>query len=280
MLSIGIDSGSAAVKGALMNGECVLDIVSEPATANPAGQCERLVSKLKTPFTGSETIPVCATGYGRDLVKEAESSVSEIFANALGAGWAWRNWDKMPLIGRAFSQGAPHPLKPPDKFKTIIDIGGQDSKVVTFGQDGVVEGFAMNDRCAAGTGRFLQELSEVLDVDGLGKIDELALQCKASCRISSTCTVFAESEIVSMISDGVPRSKIASGIFNSAADRASELAESLNWHGPVLFDGGAAKLKALHAALQARLQTPLAVPACPQHIIAIGAALFASGNYG
>ncbi len=273
--SIGIDSGSVAIKGALMRGEELLELVTEPTGADPAGQCRRMISALKHILPEESDMPVCATGYGREGVCGAQEAISEIFANALGTGWTWRNWLDMYKISQTFHENLPDPAHQPAQFRTIVDVGGQDSKVITFGADGVVQGFAMNDRCAAGTGRFLQELAVVLDLDGMPALDRLAVKSDAPCRIASTCTVFAESEVVSMVSGGVSEADIAGGMFRAVAERVGELAESLSWGGPVLFDGGAARFSALREALEERLRVDVAVPACAQHITAIGAAIYA-----
>ncbi len=273
MPAIGIDSGSVAVKAVLMDEERLLKIVSEPTGADTAEQCRRLIETLRG-FNGSQNVRVCATGYGRELVSDAHSTVSEIYANALGVGWAWRNWGAIRDSGPPAGSTTFYPDHIESPFRTIIDIGGQDSKVVTFDELGIVEGFAMNDRCAAGTGRFLQELADVLEVGSLESVDRLAATGKEhGVNISSTCTVFAESEVVSLLSGGVPKPAIASGIFNAIASRVFELAETLNWTSPVLFDGGTARLRSLRLALCCSFGVEVAVPAYPQFITAIGAAL-------
>ncbi len=274
MTSVGIDSGSVAVKGVAMDGEELLSVQIEPAGTDIAAQCSRMTSRLKDVLPTECHTPVCFTGYGRENSGEAAYSVSEILANALGAGWAWRNWSRMKEMGEQF-YGNPEPVRKTDKFNTIIDVGGQDCKVITLGAGGVIEGFAMNDRCAAGTGRFLGELAAVLQLKGLRRLDELALGSSEPALISSACTVFAESEVVSMIAKGVSPANIAGGVFRAVADRTAELAESLGWCGPVFFDGGPARLGALRDSLQARLATTVSVPACPQHITAVGAAIYA-----
>ncbi len=278
MAAIGIDSGSVAVKGVAMADGELLSVLNEPAGTGLAEQCDRMIAALKEAFLPGICEPaVCITGYGREAASGARSSISEIFANALGAGWVWRNWERMREIGERF-YGSPTPLERPGKFKTILDVGGQDSKVITIGKEGVLEGFAMNDRCAAGTGRFLRELVSVLELEDIRELDKLALENAEHVEISNACTVFAESEIVSMLAGGVPEARIAGGIFKAVAERVLELAESLSWDEPVLFDGGPARLDALRSALEQELQSGIAVPACPQHITAIGAAVYAGGQ--
>ncbi len=261
-----------------MQGEELLSVACEPTGADPEGQCRGMIAALRGAVpSGNDDVSVCITGYGREMAGGGQSTTSEIFANALGTGWAWRKWCEMPQIAERF-QGAPRPARQPDKFRTIIDVGGQDSKVITFGAGGIVEGFAMNDRCAAGTGRFLQELAVVLELEDLSELDMLALGSADPAPISSACTVFAESEVVSMLSKGTSKADIAGGIFKAVAERTVELAESLQWRGSVLFDGGTARFDALRTAFERRMGTAVAVPACPQHITAIGAAVYA-GRY-
>ncbi len=279
MLSVGIDSGSVAVKGVLMEDDELLYIICEPAATDVRSQCCAMIGTLRNVLPARTDASVCVTGYGRETAGDEYDTISEIFANALGAGWAWRSWNEMDDIGQRF-HGRPLPRKRPDKFRTVIDVGGQDSKVITFGADGVLEGFAMNDRCAAGTGRFLQELSVVLELNDVAELDALALEEDDFVQISSACTVFAESEVVSMVSHGVSRAAIAGGVFRSVAERTVELAESLQWKPPVFFDGGTAHLDSLRIALERRMGASVAVPACPQHMTAIGAAVHAAAIAG
>jgi predicted CoA-substrate-specific enzyme activase len=191
-----------------------------------------------------------ATGYGRALVKGARRTVTEIGCHARG-------------IFRELGHGG-----------TLIDIGGQDSKVIVIAPNGTVLNFAMNDKCAAGTGRFLEVTASRLRVplEGMG---EVALASPGEVSISSTCTVFAESEIVSLIARGTPVPHIVRGLYRSLIRRVGALAKSAGLVPPVMLSGGVARSPAVRALLEEELGTPVQVPAQPQLMGAYGAALLA-----
>ena len=160
---------------------------------------------------------IYSTGYGRKLFKEADDSISEITANAIGAG----------KIGA-----------PAGKVKTIINIGGQDLKIIILDDDGHVKNFAMNDKCAAGTGRFLEMTSRNLEVeiDELGDYHQKATAIPLT--INSTCTVFAESEIIGLLAKGNGKAEIIAGIHYSIAKRVVRLTRRFGIvEDVVLFDG-------------------------------------------
>jgi predicted CoA-substrate-specific enzyme activase len=174
---------------------------------------------------------------------------------------------------------APRPERAAGRFRTIVDVGGQDSKVITFDADGMISDFVMNDRCAAGTGRFLEVMARVLEVD-LKRLDGLAMSARKAAGISSTCTVFAESEVVSLLAEGAGKEAVAAGVFESVAEQVAGLAARAGCQAPVLFDGGPSHSRALRAALGRRLGTEPAVPPCGQFATALGAALLAAeGSY-
>jgi len=176
-------------------------------------------------------------------------------------------------LADAFGE-APHPPARPDAFRTILDIGGQDSKVITFTAEHIVDRFAMNDRCAAGTGRFLEVMARVLGED-LARLDELAACAGPPARISSACTVFAESEVISLLSDGVGKSDVAAGIFQSVAEQLVGLVHQVGLREPVMLAGGGALSKAMRQALERALDCQVAVPACAEFTTALGAAIYA-----
>ena len=274
--TVGMDVGSAAVKVVAFGADRPLAWLQEPTSPSISRQCARLLDDfLRAPaLCGAGMMAVCSTGYGRNLADAADAQVSEILANALGAGWMWRNWDRLGSDGLGFG-GPPHPARVGEPFRTIVDIGGQDSKVITFTPDGLVDQFAMNDRCAAGTGRFLEVMARVLEAD-LARLDALALSAASPVRISSTCTVFAESEVISLLAEGVGRGEVAAGVFQVVADRAADLARQVAWRPPVMFDGGPSHLGALRTALAQALCCEVAVPPCAEFTTALGAALFAA----
>jgi len=271
----GIDVGSVAVKAVVLAGERPVGWLKEATGPDIMAQCSALLERLcgLCEMGLGELDVVSATGYGRNLVRAAQAQVSEIVANAAGAAWFWRNWNELEQI---FGQ-PPDPVQVPDRFRTIIDVGGQDSKVITFAPDGLIDRFAMNDRCAAGTGRFLEVMARVLDVD-LARLDALALSSKNPCKISSACTVFAESEVVSLLSGGAAKENVAAGIFDSVAERVATLAANTGYCPPVLFDGGPSHSRALAAALGKRLATAPAVAPCGEFVTALGAAVLGAAD--
>jgi predicted CoA-substrate-specific enzyme activase len=275
---IGIDAGSVAIKAIMLDEDSrPLAWLKECTGHDVAGQCGQLVEKLTNMVdSGGSIDAICGTGYGRNLVSGTDFIVSEILANALGAGWMWKHWQSLGNPKSGFGE-APEPGHIEDPFRTIVDIGGQDSKVITFTADGMVDQFAMNERCAAGTGRFLEVMARILEVD-LTALDRLGLSSEDSVTLSSTCTVFAESEVVSLIAEGVDRRRVAAGLFDAVASRAVELARRIGWEGPVFFDGGTSHFRALRKALARRMDCEVAVPPCAEFTTALGAALYATEN--
>lgn len=197
---------------------------------------------------------VMSTGYGRKLYRDADESISEITANAMGAR---KNCEKNGMV------------------RTIINIGGQDLKVIRLDEKGHVVNFVMNDKCAAGTGRFLEMAARNLDleVDALGEY-HIRLQGIPS-NINSTCTVFAESEIIGLLAKGESKEEIIAGIHFSIARRVARLVRRLGLEEPVFFDGGPALNKGLISAIEDELMCEMLVPEVPQLTTAYGAALLA-----
>ncbi|NIA21322.1 MAG: 2-hydroxyglutaryl-CoA dehydratase, partial [Anaerolineaceae bacterium] len=195
---------------------------------------------------------VVATGYGRGQMAMAERRITEITCHAVGV----------------------HAVAP--EARSIIDIGGQDSKVIRLDARGRVEDFAMNDKCAAGTGRFLEVIAGRFDmtVDQLGRS---VGQKAAPVEISSTCTVFAETEVIGLLGEGHSREAIISGLHLALARRVAAMFEQLSAQPPVAFSGGVALNPAMVTMLQKCLQVPLRVAENPQLTAALGAALLAEG---
>lgn len=256
----GIDIGSTSIKIVL----CDEDGALSAHTTFPTGS--HFHQNAKTAFTGllaRENIPMekvnytMATGYGRKLYREADDIISEITANTIGAR----------RIGR--DQG---------EVRTIINIGGQDLKVIALDAGGHVHNFAMNDKCAAGTGRFLEMTARNMEMD----VMELG-SCHLSATgppitINSTCTVFAESEIISLLANGHGQPEIVAGIHYSIARRVARLARRIGVEETVFFDGGPALNQGLIEALENELMQSLFIPELPQVTTAYGAALLAREN--
>jgi predicted CoA-substrate-specific enzyme activase len=252
MITAGIDVGSLTTAAVLLNGDEVL-ACSVINTGSQAQEAAERVFKivLEDDGVGSEEIAlVMATGYGRMGVPFADGQVTEITCHGQGSAF----------------------LDPEIRF--VIDIGGQDSKAIKLDAHGNVIDFLMNDKCAAGTGRFLEVMAERLEisVDDLGSEDEKTSQTAS---ISSMCTVFAESEVVSLIAQGVPRSQIVRGLHRAIADRTAAMVNRLGCTPKVMMTGGVAKNSGVVRSLSEKLGVEIMVPAEPQIVGALGAALIA-----
>jgi len=272
-LSFGIDVGSVALKAMAVRDERPAAWFEEPTQPTITPQAVAALERLRGMCAPqqAETARLCATGYGRNLVDGADLRLSEILANAVGVGWLQRHWEDLQETFGA----APVPERLPQRVRTIVDVGGQDSKVIVIDEDGLIRDFAMNDRCAAGTGRFLEVMARVLKVD-LQELDHMALRATEPARITSACTVFAESEVVSLLAEGAAPEQVAAGVFESIADQVAALAGRSGWQAPVLFDGGTSRSLALRAALGRRFACEVAIPPAGQFATALGAAVFAA----
>ncbi len=255
-LVVGLDIGSTTTKAALAGDGRILG----HAVAATGAKCRRAAQAVlgealdAAGRDASDIEYTLSTGYGRRLVESADSTVSEITANATGAQYLTRG-------------GAP--------ARTIIDIGGQDSKAISLDSDGTVRNFAMNDKCAAGTGRFLEVMARILEVD-LDQLGPLSLQSTEKVTISSICTVFAETEVISLLAQARQVPDILAGVHRSVAKRIGDLARGVGVVEPVFFDGGPALNAGLKQALQEELSVELIVPESPQVATAIGAAILAA----
>jgi predicted CoA-substrate-specific enzyme activase len=211
-----------------------------------AGVCQAVLADASEPKADR----IVATGYGRRIIPFAGKAVSEITAQAEGVLFLY------------------------PEAKGIIDIGGQDSKVILV-EAGRVADFQMNDKCAAGTGRFLDHTARALEVH-VGDLGKLALASSKPAAISSMCTVFAESEVISLRAQGVTKEDIAAGLVDSIARRVAAMARPMGLKEHVVLVGGVAKNPAIRAALERELGCKLYVPPEPQITAALGAALIAN----
>lgn len=249
---MGIDIGSASSKVVILDKKN--NIVFAEAVAGGAGTSGS-GRVLQTAFgkTGLEWHDISmtiATGYGRMGFARADKQVSEITCHAMGV------YHLMPTV------------------RTIIDIGGQDAKAIQVAPGGLVARFVMNDKCAAGTGRFLEVMARVLEteVNGLG---ELSLRSGNIVDISSTCTVFAESEVISRLAAGVSTADVAAGVHQSVARRVAGIAMRAGVEPDVILTGGVAKNEGVVEALTRELNLPVLVAPHCQLTGALGAALIA-----
>ena len=245
----GIDSGSTTTNIAVidMEGNLVDHAIVRTGAKAQAG-AEKALASLKIPR--EEIAAIVATGYGRKNISFADASVTEITCHARGA------FHSDPSV------------------RTIIDIGGQDSKSISLDENGNVVSFAMNDKCAAGTGRFLENMARVLEMD-LPRISEVGLNWEEDLTISSMCTVFAESEVVSLIADNKSVPDIVHGLNKSVASKTMALVKRVKGKGRYIMTGGVARNRGVVEALENLLGEPLLVPEVPDLAGAVGAALFA-----
>jgi predicted CoA-substrate-specific enzyme activase len=253
MYTLGIDIGSTATKAVVLkDGKEVYASAIISFGAGTSGTDQALEKIFKTSgLTWDDIDYTVATGYGRLRFDEADKQVSELSCHAKGMHF---------MI--------------PDA-RTIIDIGGQDVKALRLNSDGGLDNFIMNEKCAAGTGRFLDVMAGVLETstDQLGALDA---QADARVEISSTCTVFAESEVISHLANKEKVPNIIAGIHDSVAKRTAGLARRLGVEETVVMSGGVAQNAGVVRALEEALGVTIRIPENPQLIGALGAALFAS----
>jgi len=245
---IGIDVGSTTWKGVAIDAAgTVLAHWIEPADPRIEEQTVKALAGLRAVSGADEQVPVGATGYGRKRVVAARS-LTEITCHARGA------------FRRAKRPGV------------LIDMGGQDTKVIRIGDGGEVLDFAMNDKCAAGTGRFLEVILARLRVP-LEQVGPQAARARKSVPISSTCTVFAESEVISLVAQGEPVEGIVRGLHQSLSTRVASLAGKMIDGSEIFMSGGVALNPAMIEALETVFGRSITVLPEPQLIGALGAAL-------
>ncbi len=248
---MGVDSGSTSTDAVIVNdkGEVISSvIVPTGAKATQSAQRAKQEALQKAGLSEEDMALKVATGYGRDNIPQMDTAITEITCHARGA----------------------HHLAP--QARTIIDIGGQDSKVIHLDQDGGVTNFVMNDKCAAGTGRFMEMMARTLEMP-LDEFCETGLHWKKDVRISSMCTVFAESEVVSLVAEDTPTPDIIHGLCESVARKTATLAKRVDGEAPYLMTGGVANNLGVVKALEDVLGAPVQTHEESQLCGAIGAAL-------
>jgi len=251
----GVDIGSTTAKAVVLkNGQFLFGKI-ESTGSNPAhaGQ-EVLESAINdSGYHKAQLAYTVVTGYGRVSASFADKTVTEITCHGRGA----------------------HFVSP--DIKTVIDIGGQDSKVISVDASGRVVDFVINDKCASGTGRFLESAAQLVLHVPLEELGELSAGATSVCKISSMCTVFAQTEIISLLAAGESRENIIAGLHSSIAGRVGTMANRLGVKPVVMMTGGVAKNSGVKYALEKELGTSIIIPADidPQLIGALGAALIA-----
>lgn len=249
----GVDSGSTSTDAVVMDQQRrLLGRAILPTGAGATAGAERALEQAleQAGLTRKDLSAVVATGYGRETIGLSDSSVTEITCHAKGA----------------------HFLHP--QARTVIDIGGQDSKVIRIDGDGAVVNFIMNDKCAAGTGRFLEMMARTLELS-LEEMSSLGLAWKQNVSISSMCTVFAESEVVSLVARNTPAADIIHGLNQAVAGKTGSLVQRLGGEPGYIMTGGVAQNRGVVQALEEKLGAPVFVPEEAQLCGAIGAALIA-----
>lgn len=250
-LRVGLDLGSTAIKMVMVNGDHVLCRLAAPTAPGQEklarGLITRALSELGLPHDQSLTI--AATGYGKKLFTGASHNLDEITANAAGM---------FHLSG--------------GRAGTVINIGGQDLKVLYLDEGGGIADFKMNDKCAAGTGRFFELAARLLDVP-LADFGELAAASEKDLELNSTCVVFAETEIVSLMAKGSPKEDIVRALNASVARRVAGMVGRHIPEGAIYLDGGPALNTALVSAVEDELMAEIQVLEDPQFTVAFGAAI-------
>lgn len=251
LVAAGVDAGSTTTKLVGVSADGAL-IGWRLENAHPCvdEQVARLRRDLCSELGATEDVPTVATGYGRKLLTGATKSVTEISCHARGV------YVCLKTAG------------------TLVDIGGQDSKVIRIGAGGRATDFSMNDKCAAGTGRFLENTAARLALP-LDEFAQRALAVTDEAPISSTCTVFAESEIISLIARGVPLDAIVRGLHRSMVSRVATMVYHVGLVAPLMLSGGVARNPAVRAMLAEATGEAVVVPEQPQLMGAYGAALLA-----
>ncbi len=253
----GVDIGSTTAKTVLLGDKGIVGTSLSPVGVQITKDAERsLETALKEGgLQRSDLALIAGTGYGRFKIRFGQLVVTEISCHARGASYLFPG------------------------TRLVVDIGGQDTKAIRTDDAGNVVEFAMNDKCAAGTGRFLDVCAGALGYD-VSEIGPLSLQAKQVARVTSTCTVFAESEITSLLARGRDPRDILAGVHQSIANRTLSLIQRVGCEPEVTFTGGVSRNEGMVNALKDRLQSPVNVSPLSQFVGAIGAALFARDKNG
>ena len=250
---LGIDIGSSSSKAVIINEQKkILGMAVINTGAGTQGPDKAVAAALKEAGIRREKIKASVvTGYGRIMYDQADKQITEISCHAKGVAHL------MPSA------------------RTVIDIGGQDAKIIRLDANGKVDNFVMNEKCAAGTGRFLEVMARILDC-GIDNLAELSESATEEIIISNTCTVFAESEVISQMASGAKRENVAKGAHRAVAKRVAGLGSRVGIMPGVVMTGGVALNKGVVDALEKEIGEKIVVAENPQLMGALGAALFAS----
>jgi len=250
---LGVDIGSSSSKAVILDEQKnILSSAVINTGTGTLGPEKAVVAALEQArLTTADIKYTVVTGYGRITYDKADKQITEISCHGRGAFF----------------------LAP--QAKTIIDIGGQDAKIIRLENTGKIEKFVMNEKCAAGTGRFLEVMARILDC-GIGELSDLALRATKEITISSTCTVFAESEVISQLAAGAAKEDVAQGAHRSVANRIAGLAARIGVRQEVVMTGGVALNTSMVACLAQEIGQNISVLPMAQVIGALGAAIYAA----
>jgi len=248
---MGIDIGSSACKAVILkDGDEIVGTFKVAVGTGTTGPNRAFEGVLESAGLSADEIDyVLATGYGRNTFERADAQMSELSCHAKGANHLF-----------------------PD-VRTVIDIGGQDVKVIQI-DHGAMVNFQMNDKCAAGTGRFLDVMARILEVD-VSDLASLAAKSTKKIAISSTCTVFAESEVISQLANGEKKEDVVNGIHYAITARVVGLARRVGIRDRVVMTGGVAQNAGVVKALQDQLEHEVSTSPLSQYVGSLGAALYA-----
>ena len=255
---MGIDSGSTSTNAVIMDSDRNIKAFSVVRTGAKSGvSADRVLKETleKAGLKRNDLTWIVSTGYGRVSIEFADETVTEISCHGKGA----------------------HYFNP--KIRTILDIGGQDSKAIKLSPEGDVTDFVMNDKCAAGTGRFLEMIARTLEVS-LDELGAIALTSKEKIEISSMCSVFAESEVISLIANNKEKADIADGVCHAIANKASGLLKRVGMEPDFMMTGGVAKNPGVVRAVEEKIGAKLFIADEPEIVGAAGAALYALEKLG
>ncbi len=253
MIVAGIDIGSRAAKGVILNEKRILASFIGDTGPESVKTSEMVMSELlnASALSLQDVKYVVATGYGRVLVPFANENISEISCHARGVNWYF------PSV------------------RTILDMGGQDCKAISVDEKGQVTNFVMNDKCAGGTGRFLEMIADVLNIP-LTKIGEVSLEANHAIPFNTICAVFAKSDAINYLRKGVSKSEILAGLHEAIATRCHNLLKRVSIQKDFSISGGISKNKGMVAKIKEKIGMEPMLSEDPQIIGALGAAIFAS----
>jgi predicted CoA-substrate-specific enzyme activase len=257
LITAGIDIGAATTKAVILKDNSLLSFSIMPTgySVIKAGKAAIRQALENVDISFDDLEYIISTGYGRRATSFANKAMTEIICHASGVS--------------SVMEG----------IKTVIDIGGQDSKIIGLDENGNVINFAMNDKCAAGTGRFLEVMAGVLGTK-IGEMGSISLTSRDPCEISSTCTIFAESEMVSLRAEGRSREDLIAGIHKAMCHRVVIMGKAVGFRKNVAFTGGVAKNVGIVKAMEAEIGVEILVPEKPQIMGALGAAILAKDELG